>query len=192
VRFPLLGSSVLVPEGWRLRLAIAGADFPIVFPPGRRFTLTIDPNRSKLILPLVPPPPASSRLDIGESPAPPQAPVVELSEELTWSVKKGDGSTVYERRVAGVDRLPDRNDLTIDTDLSWSVSVADDDPNSTRVRFDGRVSYDRPGWSVGTVASLELTTDGGVFDLAIELAALHDKQQIWERRWQESIPRVWA
>ena len=44
VRFPLLGSSVVVPKGWRLRLAIAGADFPVVFPPGRRFTLTIDPE----------------------------------------------------------------------------------------------------------------------------------------------------
>jgi hypothetical protein len=54
------------------------------------------------------------------------------------------------------------------------------------------VSYDRPGWSVGTVASLELTTDGDVFDLAIELAAIHDKAQIWHRRWQEQIPRVWA
>ena len=192
VRFPLLGSSVLVPEGWRLRLTIAGADFPIVFPPGRRFTLTIDPNGSKLILPLVPPRPASSRLDIAESPRPPQPPVIEVSEDLTWSVTKGDGSTVYEKRVAGVDQLPDRNDLTIDSDLAWSVSVADDDPNSTRVRFDGRVSYDRRGWLVGTVASLELTTDGDVFNLAIELAANHDRHQIWKRRWQESIPRVWA
>jgi hypothetical protein len=192
VRFPLLGSSVLVPEGWRLRLAIAGADFPIVFPPGRSFTLTIDPRRSRLILPLVPPRPASSRLEIAESPPPPQPPVIEVSEEMAWSVKKGDGSTVYEKRVASVDQLPDRNDLTIDADLAWSVSVADDDPNSTRVRFDGHVSYDRPGWSVGTIASLELTTDGEVFDLAIELAATHDRQQIWQRRWRESIPRQWA
>jgi hypothetical protein len=175
-----------------LRLAIAGADFPIVFPPGRRFTLTIDPNRSKLLLPVVPPRSASSELDITESPPPPQPPVIELSEELEWSVEKGDGSAVYRKRVAGVERLPGRNDLTIDSDLAWSVSVDDDDPASTRVRFDGRVTYERTGWSVGTVASLELTTDGDTFDLAIELAALHEKRRIWERRWQESIPRVWA
>jgi predicted acyl esterase len=192
VRFPLLASSVIVPAGWRLRLAIAGADFPIVFPPGRRFTLTIDPNRSKLLLPVVPPRSASSELDITESPPPPQPPVIELSEELEWSVEKGDGSAVYRKRVAGVERLPGRNDLTIDSDLAWSVSVDDDDPASTRVRFDGRVNYERTGWSVGTVASLELTTDGDTFDLAIELAALHEKRRIWERRWQESIPRVWA
>jgi hypothetical protein len=175
-----------------LRLAIAGADFPIVFPPGRRFTLTIDPGRSRLILPLIPTRPDSSRLEIHESPPPPQPPVVELSEDVTWSVKKGDGSTVYQKRVAGGERLPDRNDLTIDSSLAWSVSVTDDDPNSTRVRFDGQVGYDRPGWTVGTVASLELTTDGDVFDLAIELAAFNEGRQMWVRRWQESIPRVWA
>jgi len=192
VRFSLLGSSVVVPIGWRLRLAIAGADFPVVFPPGRRFTLTIDPERSSLILPLVPPRPESSILDIPESPALPQPPVISLSDVLDWSVEKGDGLTVYAKRVAGAEKLPDRNDLGVESDLAWSVSVADDDPNSTRVRFDGRVGYDRPGWSVGTRASLELTTDGEQFDLTVELAAIHVNKEIWKRRWQDKIPREWA
>jgi hypothetical protein len=192
LRFPLLGSSALVPEGWRLRLAIAGADFPVVFPPGRKFTLTVDPSRSSLTLPLVPPRPASSILDIGESLPPPQPPVIAISDDVAWLVKKGDGSTFFEKRVASIEKLPERGRLVVDSAMVWSVSVADDEPNSTRVRFDGQVSYDRPGWLVGTTASLELTTDGEVFDVAIELAALHDGKQIWKRRWRESIPRKWA
>jgi putative CocE/NonD family hydrolase len=192
VRFPLLASSAVVPQGWRLRLAIAGADFPVVFPPPRRFALTIDPNRSTLILPLVPPRPPSATLDIGESPPPPEPPVIAVSNDLVWSVTRSDGSTVYQKRVSDVEKLPERNDLVVESTLAWSVSVTEDDPNATRVRFDGRVGYDRPGWSVETLASLQLTTDGESFDLAVELAAFHDKKQIWERRWQESIAREWA
>jgi len=192
VRFPLLASSVVVPEGWRLRLAIAGADYPVVFPPGRRFTLTIDPERSSLILPLVPSRPESSTVDIPEAPPPPQPPVIVISDELEWSVTKQDQMNVYTKRIAGAERLPQRGDLEIDSELAWAVSVSDQDPNSTRVRFDGTVTYDRPGWSVGTIASLDLTTDGESFDLVVELAAIHDHDQIWKRRWEERIPRQWS
>lgn len=192
VRFSLLGSSAVVPKGWRLRLAIAGADFPVAFPPGRRFTLSIDPGRSSLILPLVPRRPDSLVLDIDESPPPPDPPVIAISDRFEWSVERNDGRTVYQKRLAGGEKLPERGGLEIESEMAWSVSVDDDDPNSTRVRFDGHVSYDRPGWSVGTTANLELTTDGDVFDLAIELVAKKDDQAIWQRRWQQTIPREWA
>ncbi len=192
VRFSLLASSVVVPKGWRLRLAIAGADFPVAFPPGRRFTLTIDPQRSRLLLPLVPPRPQSSILEIGESPPLPQPNVTDVSHEVDWSVSRRDGMTIYAKRVDGGEVLPDRGDLEIESTMSWSVSVMDDDPNSTRVRFDGRVGYHRPEWSVGTVAAMDLSTDGSFFDLAVELSASHDGREIWQRRWQERIPREWA
>jgi hypothetical protein len=45
---------------------------------------------------------------------------------------------------------------------------------------------------VGTVASLDLSTDGDEFDLAVELSAIHNEIEIWRRRWQERIPRDWA
>jgi predicted acyl esterase len=192
VRFSLLGSSAVVPKGWRLRLAIAGADFPVVFPPGRRFTLTIDPSRSRLLLPLVPPRPQSSILEIGESPPLPQPNVTDVSHEVDWSVSRRDEMTIYSKRLAGGEVLPDRGDLKIESTMSWSVSVMDDDPNSTRVRFDGRVGYHRPEWSVGTVAAMDLSTDGSFFDLAVELSASHGGREIWQRRWQQRIPREWA
>ena len=192
VRFSLLGASVVVPEGWRLRLALAGADFPVVFPPGRRFTLTLDPAQSRLVLPLVPPRQASASLDIGEAPPPPEPPVIAVADEVDWSVERLDGRTVYQKRLAGADKLPERGGLQIESARAWSVSVEDDDPNSTRVRFDGQVSYQRLDWSVKTVASLQLTTDGNQMDLAIDLAAFHEDRLIWQRRWQEAIARDWA
>ena len=54
VRFPLLTTSAVLPAGWSLRLALSGADFPVVWPPGQRFNLTFDPGRSTLRLPTVP------------------------------------------------------------------------------------------------------------------------------------------
>ena len=57
---------------------------------------------------------------------------------------------------------------------------------------DGVEADERPDWSVKTVASLELTTNGEQFHLAIDLTAFHGARQIWQRRWEESIAREWA
>ena len=86
IRFPLLAASAVIPQGWRLRLALAGADFPVVWPPGERFTLTVDPHRSRLMLPMVPSRFETQNLDWAESEPPPSPPTSTPFEERTWSV----------------------------------------------------------------------------------------------------------
>jgi hypothetical protein len=192
IRFPLLAASAIIPRGWRLRLALAGADFPVVWPPGERFTLTVDPRGSKLLLPVVPTRPESRNLDWGESEPPPSPPTFTPLEERTWSVSRDDGVTTYRREVASTEEQPERAELTYDSKQQWEVGVADDDPATTRVWSQNEIHLERPGWKVGTIGTLEMSGDDMSFHLIVELKALHNGAQIWERRWDEEVPREWA
>ena len=95
--------------------------------------------------------------------------------------------TIYAKRVDGGEVLPERGDLEIESTMSWSVSVMDDDPTQPcAVRGTGRIP---PARVVGrNRAAMDLSTDGSFFDLAVELSASHDRREIWKRRWQERIP----
>jgi hypothetical protein len=192
IRFPLLAASATVPAGWRLRLALAGADFPVVWPPGERFTLTVDPDESKLLLPVVPARPETDNLAWVESEPPPSPPTFTPFEDRTWSVTRDQGVTTYRREIAGTEEQPERSNLTYDSRQQWEVAVADEDPATTRVWSQNEIRLERPGWKVGTIGSLEMTADAETFHLIVELKALHDGAQIWERRWDEEIPREWA
>ncbi|HEY5890036.1 MAG TPA: CocE/NonD family hydrolase, partial [Acidimicrobiia bacterium] len=91
VEFPLMETSAVVPAGSRLRLSLAGADFPVVWPPRGKFELTIDPGHSTLVMPTVPERSDRGILDIPESAPPPASPVEDLTDEAEWSVDREDG-----------------------------------------------------------------------------------------------------
>jgi hypothetical protein len=88
--------------------------------------------------------------------------------------------------------MPERDGLTYTSDETWTISVEDDDPATTRVRADGEVTMERPGWKVTTRGSLDLSADADVFELVIGLTALHDDEVVFTRTWEDRIPRVWA
>jgi hypothetical protein len=192
IRFPLLASSAVIPEGWRLRLALAGADFPVVWPPGERFTLTVDPAASRLLLPVVPARAADRNLDWPESSPPPEPPVVESHSDRTWTISREGETSSFRRHIESREEQPERADLIYDSQQSWEIVVADDDPASTRVWSQNEIHLERPGWNVATIGTLEMTGDAHNFRLTVELKALHDGALIWERRWDEEIPREWA
>lgn len=192
VRFPLRVTSAVVPAGWRLRLAIAGADFPIAWPPGARFTLTIDPARSRLVLPFVPPLPADRTLDIPESPAPPPAPVDRLESSSAWTVDKDQGLTQLTKHVVLSELQPERDDLVYDNRQWIEASVADDDPTSVRAHATAEVTLRRAGWEVRTTGTVDMTADADAFHLTIGVTATHDGVEVWSRTWNDDIPRQWA
>jgi hypothetical protein len=192
VRFPLLASSSVIEPGWSLRLSLAGADFPVAWPPGDRFSFTIDPARSRLILPTVPPRSASLTLDWPEAESPPQPNVFEESELREWSLTREGETTVFRRQVGGTEVQPDRDHLTYTSRQEWTVEVEDHDPASTRVWSVNEIHLDRPGWSVATKGTLVMSGDSGMMRLHIELEAFNDGEQIFQRTWDEAVPREWA
>jgi hypothetical protein len=192
LRFPLLTTSAVLPAGWSLRLALSGADFPIVWPPGQRFTLTFDPGRSTLHLPAVPVRDEDLRVVVPLPPPLPQPPGLEEDDKGRARVHREGTTTSYERHRYSREFLPQRADLTYGSDETWFVSVDDDDPASTRVRSDAESTMERPGWKVTTRGSLELTGDADSFHLRIELTALHEDRVVFNRAWDDTVAREWA
>ncbi len=192
VRFPLLASSAVIEAGWNLRLALAGADFPVVWPPGERFTLSVDPSRSLLILPNVPPRPAERSLDWPESEPPPTPNVIEVSDDRAFSLSREGDTTTYHREISSTEEQPDRDRLTYHSRQEWTVRVADHDPASTRLWSVNEIHLERPGWDVATIGSLEMSGDADILRLHIELEAFKDGEPIWQKTWEESVPREWA
>jgi uncharacterized protein len=192
VRFPLLTTSAVLPEGWRLRLALSGADFPVVWPPGERFTLTFDPSHSTLRLPTVPARGEEAKILVPTPPPLPQPPGLE-EDDRGHAVVHREGSTVsYKRHRYSREFQPERADLTYASDENWVVSVESDDPASTRVRSSAESTMERPGWKVTTRGSLELSGDADSFHLKIELTALHDDRVVFTQAWDDRVPREWA
>jgi hypothetical protein len=192
VRFPLMVTSALLPAGWRMRLALSGADFPVVWPPGEKTALAFDPSRSFLVLPTVPARSDDSILSIPASPPPPSPPGVEGDDGGGTSIERSGTTTSYQRERRSTESMPERGDLALVSDEKWSVSVSDDDPATTRVRSDAEVQMSRPDWAVTTRGSLELTADADAFHLKIGLTALHNDEVVFSRTWVEDVPREWA
>ncbi len=191
-RFRLMATSVVLAAGWRIRLALAGADFPVVWPPGEKVTLTFDPDRSRLILPSVPPRAAESTIDIPSSPPPPTPPGYRDESGGSAQVVRVGESLTYRRDRFSFERMPARGDLSCSSDETWTIIVEDEDPASTRVRSDGEVRMERPGWSVVTRMHLDLSADAEDFHLSIGLTALHDGAIVFSKTWEDRIPREWA
>lgn len=188
VSVPLWATSQVIPAGWRIRLAISGADFPIVWPPGKAFTLTIDPTRSRLVLPVVSERGEDRLLDWEPARHAPDSPVEITRSHSAWSVTKEDGSAVYRMERGGTETQPT---LTYDTDQWWTVSVDEDDPATTTAHTFSRSSLRRPGWDVTTEGSIHIES-GESFVIGVELVARHNGEEIYRRTWDESIPREWV
>lgn len=191
VAVALRSTSAVVPEGWRLRLSLAGADFPVVWPPPRRFNLTIDPAASLLSLPTVEPTAAGKRLEIPPAPPPPTPPVTQARSESHWELEQTGTATTLVKRSGWTEHQPERDDLTYTFDQSYAVTVANDDPATTRVESDVTVGLSRPGWQVAAFGRLEI---GGAdaFEVTIELVAQHNGAEVFRRRWFDRIEREWS
>lgn len=187
----LRATSAVIPAGWRLRLSLSGADFPVVWPPRSKFKLTVDPHESTLTLPIVAAPTNDRILDIPPSGPLPSAPITSVRDESAWELTADDGAHTLRRVRASIDHLPERDDLTYESDQWWTVTVDDHDPASLTLMTEARVSLSRPGWSVATQGTIEMSGDPA-FDVVVELVAHHDGDEVFRRRWSETIPRVWA
>jgi hypothetical protein len=188
----MLATSAVLPAGWRIRLALAGADFPVVWPPGERVTLTFLPEQSRLILPGVPRRGEETTLDIPSSPPPPSPPDVRSEDGGDAEVIREGGSLTYRRHRFSFEHQPARADLTYSSEETWSITVDDEDPATTAVRSDGEVRMERPGWSVATRGHLALSADADNFHLSIGLTALHNDEIVFSRTWEDRVPREWA
>jgi putative CocE/NonD family hydrolase len=206
VSVPFLLTSWTFERGHRLRLDIAGTDWPNVWTPPEPVTLSIDASDAVLVLPTLdgptpvaerprlPPPTPEARQEIYEPRSPVAAPKPSRGRERPDGIDWKMEHDVLEHRTAA-------------TSASWGTSAAEGDIPETFERYGGIVSVSTtdpgdarvdarsviriayPEATVESEARYSVVSDAKTYRVEIELDVGENGERRWSRRWERSIPR---
>lgn len=178
--------------GHRIRLAVASADWPNVWPTPEPGTNTVHrggEHRSRLVLPTVPAEGSATPPEFAPSPQT-MARHSDRTEPPTWEV--GHDVLGGRSRVRIAEAHDDRIDDTTAVRREYSV-VADCDPAdpasaSAHGRHTSRIT--RPSFVAESSSDVTVQATATHFDVTIELEVLVNGKLHHSRRWVESVPRV--
>jgi putative CocE/NonD family hydrolase len=177
--------------GHRIRVSIAGADFPNVWPTPSPATLELHRSaeaRSRIVLPVVP--------DDGPIAPPAFAPspvvvrhVSAFDPPASWTVTRDGltGRVASEIQFQTVHVTPDGT--RIERDAQSTCEVDPRDPAHAVVRAMHRCVSGRDGHAVESRAETIMAGTATAFDVTIDLVVTVDDEPPVERRWVERIPR---
>jgi predicted acyl esterase len=192
IRLELDATSWIPQRGNRLRLAVAGADWPNAWPPPEAGTLTIDPASSVLLLPLVEGPSPATGTPSFAPAAAAEAPAG-LGEEVgdvTWRIEHD----VYARetRVVVDQRVNDRlDDGTALREVEGGVvGVRPEEPGVAWVASATDYEIAWPEVTARAHARLRLESDATTYRFTLELDVDEDGERIATRRWSRTTPRI--
>jgi hypothetical protein len=179
-------------EGHRIRLDIAGADWPNVWSPPEPVTLAIDRWATELELPvMVGPSPA------GTAPAPPPSPRPQADPRANgrdgWSEWRivhdvvADATTATARY--GGESPASGQVPAIRSTYGGTVGVSIQDPGVawSEASSDHEIVY--PEATCRAAATSTIRSDATTFAVAIELVVSEDGAERWRRSWERTFPR---
>lgn len=196
VSIDLSATSWVFEAGHRIRVSLAGADWPNVWPPPAGNVLHIDAERSRMLLPVLPPqehpndpgfllPPAER----GDAP------------EATKAVEaSGEKEPVY--RIEH-DAIAHRAHVVVDHGSSYDVeigagviedyfgrlTVSTDDPSDAHAEGRARFEMAWPETTASAEVSMTLESDATTYRVRLDLDVQEDGETLWTRRWDREIPR---
>jgi hypothetical protein len=192
VELALDATSWVFPAGHRLRLSLAGSDWPNLVPPPGPVTLTVERQGSALTLPVLagpspgPPPalPPPRPRDPGGAPAPGPA-----DPPVVWRVVRDVLGRRTEAEIdhGGRTELPEGAVLV--ERYRGTVGVALDRPGVTWARGSAEYRIQWPEATVATSARLDLRGDAEAFEVRVDLEAREGDELRWTRTWHGHIPR---
>ena len=182
--------------GHRVRLDLAGSDWPNVWPPPQPVTLTIDPGESSLELPIVRGP-----SPIADPPAlhpPPPAP--------TKASTTGDSSDTSSRPItwrSDHDILARQSRVVIDHGSSASLEIggrmeehyfghcaaSSIEPGDASAEGGARYRLEWPEGSATSEVQMNLASDETTYKVTLELSVGENDAVWWTRRWERDFPR---
>lgn len=190
VRFNLDHVGYRLPAGYRLRLALSTASFPLLWPARELTTLTLLPEVQSVQLPVF----------IGEAvacpfEAPQSAPPANLEIIRAAAPKRTLSEDAASGEVCvridddlGAMRLLDHG-LWVDQRCTEQYRTLPWDPLSTRADIQWHYRAGRGTWSVEVDSTLGLHADAQWFYLRATQVARLDGRQIHQRQWHKRIAR---
>jgi putative CocE/NonD family hydrolase len=196
VRVPLRAAGHRFLPGHRVRLSIASAHWPVIWPSPGAARLTIERGPaapSRLVLPLAPKaddPEQVAAPAFGDPPGDLREFGREVSEPVTWEVVEDPlATTVTVRsREAATTTLPDGRS-TLYRAEALQMTASERAPGEGR--FENQCDYrlERDGVVVEVAADGTTVATATAFEWRIGLRVALDGQPFFERRWEEAIPR---
>jgi hypothetical protein len=194
VALELDATSWVFPAGHRLRLSLAGTDWPNLVPPPGPATLTVERDGSALTLPVLDgpspappptlapprphPPTAGTGGRSGSSPDPP----------ARWRVVRDVLGRTTEAEIDHGGRT-ELADGTVLVERYRGTVGAAADPGPTWAHGSAHYRIEWPEATVATSARLDLRGDGDAFEVRLDLEASEADELRWTRSWHRRIPR---
>ncbi len=191
VRLELEVTSWVFEPGHRIRLDLAGSDWPNAWPPPEPVTLTIDRDGSALTLPVLHgPSPVQGRPEL----APPQSSEDAIPnrghDEFDWRIERDVALDETRAVVGNRGDHPATNDAPSFAErYHGTVAVSTRDPGRARAEGGARFEMRFPEATVTSEASTKLSSDREAYHIEIELRVGEDGRERWFRRWDRTIPR---
>lgn len=186
--------------GHRIRLALSTAYWPLVWPSPEPVELTLFTAGCTLSLPVRPPDPADDELRSFEPPEQAEAcewtPLTRGKQEQRNEVDPHTGDHVARRR-SGYDahgavalaRL-DPVDIEGGDGMEIETRIHPRDPLRAVALMKQRTELRRGPWSVAVESEIRMSCTHEDFLVQARLAAEEGDASVFERRWDERIPRV--
>ncbi|MBA3553047.1 MAG: hypothetical protein H0W27_09290, partial [Actinobacteria bacterium] len=200
-------TSWVFEPGHRIRLDLAGTDWPNLWPPPEPVTLTIDRRASRLALPVVPGP---SPIEVRPAYQPSRTGPSEGDRAEAETTREGAsgarGATdqadrpgwrvehdVLGRETRVVVEAGSRTDhpggATSTERYEGTAGVSTGDPGAAWVRGRSAFTLSWPEARVSTEARLSVESDARGWRVNLELDVTEDGEPKWSRRWRRTIPR---
>jgi len=178
--------------GHRVRLDLAGADWPNAWPPPGSATLTVDRATAVLELPEVPGPAPVAATPVFPPSTRPQVDPRENTEE-GWSEWRVTDDVVARRTMAtaryGGTTPPGDHTPSTSSVYGGTVWVSQVDPAIAGSDAVSDLTLRFPEATCRSVATSTVRSDAAAYRLAIEVVVSEDGEERWRRSWERTFPR---
>ncbi|MEX2200600.1 MAG: CocE/NonD family hydrolase [Dongiaceae bacterium] len=181
------------PAGHRIRVAVATANWPLVWPSAAPVVLSLRTSESRIDLPVRP-------QRKGEPAPAPFGPAVVARPAKTTVIVPASSARTVERNIAtgnwtmrlvedgGLYRI-EAIDLEVGDGMNCEYSITDDDPLSARATWNWHSIRRRDGWNIEIRSQTRLAASAGEFMIDTDVEAIENGKRFFQKSWKERIPR---
>ena len=183
VEVPLRATAYRLAAGSRLRIAVACADFPRLWPTPKPATLSLFHGASRIRLPICPPPAGEApRPNWGKLQADRLASANDLGGSQAWNTHTDLMTDTARMESTRVERIRLDPLTTIRTDHVYSASVSGSRPDLATMQSTTTFTVERPAGGSQLVARTVTTAHA----VSAEVEITVDGQPFWKRAWLHS------
>jgi uncharacterized protein len=190
IAFDLEVASWTFEAGHRIRLDLAGTDWPNAWTPPGPVTLTIDRAASSITLPMLEGPTPSSGTPTFAPPRRGDAIPNRGGPDYVWRIEHDVPSGETRAVVGSHGDNPANDDIPSFAErYAGTVTVRPDDPGKASSHGEATFEIRWPEATCGSKAVLDVVSDADVYRVRIDLTVTEDGDVRWHRTWDRTIPR---